>query len=329
MPLRHTPPFRLTEETLSLCGELERLIGRLEGAKATVPQPLLRKRNHVRTVLSTVAIEGNTMTEAQVTALVDGVRVAGAPREIREVTNANAAYNLVEEWRASSERDLLATHRTLMTGLVDDPGKYRHGNVGVLRGARVVHMAPPHERVPSLMRQLLEWAGRARTPALVKSCVIHYELLFIHPFSDGNGRIARLWQQVALRAANPVWRFVAIESVIRERQTAYYAALNRADHAGDATGVIEYLLESMRDALSELVRDVRPQRATPEARLVEAEKVLRRRWFSRADYLSLDRSIATATASRDLAGGVAAGALEVRGARRLTEYRFRRRLERS
>jgi Fic family protein len=317
------PPFRITPRTLRLAGELERAIGRAEAAAPPAAQPLLRKQNRVRTVRASVGIEGNTLTEDQVTAILEGKRVVGTRREILEVTNANAAYDQALTWRATRERDFLAAHAVMMTGLTEPAGRYRRTNVGVLDGSRVAHVAPQPPRVPPLVRSLLAWLAETETPLLVASCVVHYELLFIHPFTDGNGRMARLWQHVVLLAVSPVFQVVPVESVIRARQRRYYEVLRRCDRRGDSTEFVELVLEALRDAMIETAAALLPARSTSTDRLAAARAHFRRRWFRRGDYVVLHRSISTATASRDLSGAVAGGLLVSRGERRMTEYRFR------
>lgn len=318
------PPFEITGPVLALCSEIERLVGRAEGIQGPTPQPLLRKRNRVRTIQGSVAIEGNTLSEEQVTALLDGTRVIGSRREILEVTNANEAYERVERFRATSEKDLLTAHRLLMKGLLDRAGRYRTGEVGVLRGKRIAHMAPPAHLVAGQTRALLRWLKDPSTSALVRSCVAHYELLFIHPFVDGNGRLARLWQAVLLREASSVFQFVPVESVIRERKAKYYAALSRSDRKGNSTGFVEFALEALRDAVAATFDALAPARHTRGTRLEVARAHFGRSWFSRGHYLKLQKAISTATASRDLLEGAANGVLDKRGERRVTEYRFSR-----
>lgn len=321
MPIAR-PPFRITSKALALIGEIERQLGRAEGVDAQA-QPLLRKKSRVRTVRGTVGIEGNALTEDQVTALLEGKRVVGSRREILEVANANAAYERAPSWQSAREKDLLAAHGVLMKGLTDPAGRYRRTNVGVVHGSRVTHLAPPPERVPGLMRRLFSWLKKTDTPALVKSCVAHYEILFIHPFTDGNGRVARLWQHVTLLEASPLFQIVPFESLIRDRQRAYYTVLRQCDRRGDSTEFVELALEALRDAMADTLTSMKPSRATPESRLEAARARFSRRWFRRTDYLALHRGISTATASRDLRDGVANRTLLGRGERRMTEYRFR------
>lgn len=309
---------------LALVSEIEREVGRAEGIAADGVQPLLRKQNRVRTIRGSVAIEGNTLSEEQITAVLSGKRVVGSRREILEVTNANAAYERATKWRPDREKDLLAAHGLLMKGLTEPAGAYRRTGVAVLRGSRVAHVAPPAHRVPYLVRALLGWIRSTETPPLVRSCVAHYELLFIHPFSDGNGRLARLWQHVILVETSPVLEVVPIESAIRDRQARYYAALGRCDRRGDSTEFVEFVLSALHDAMKDTLAELRPVRSTAASRLATAKRALGRRWFGRAAYLGVHPSISTATASRDLQRGIAGGILEHRGTRRLTEYRFRR-----
>ncbi|MBL8952635.1 MAG: Fic family protein [Myxococcaceae bacterium] len=319
-----TPPFKLTLRMLTLASQIERRVGRAEGLELQAPQPLLRKRSRVRTIAGSTAIEGNTLTEEQVTALLEGKRVIGDRREVLEVTNANAAYDAAPGYVAHRQRDLLAAHRVLMKGLVERAGRFRTGNVGVMQGSKVAHVAPPPRLVKGQVEELLGWVRDAEVPLLIRSCVAHYELLFIHPFIDGNGRLARLWQHVALLQASPVYRFVPIESVIRERQKQYYAVLRKSDRAGDCTAFVEYVLEALRDALDETLAALRPTRPRPDDRLELAREHFGTRWFTRGDYLQLHRTIGTATASRDLLDAAEERVLEKRGERRFTRYRFAR-----
>jgi len=206
------PPFDLSGEVLALCASIERLLGRCEGLGAATPSPELRRENRVRTVHATSAIEGNTLSLEQVTDILDGKRVRGPAREILEIKNAIAAYDLAQALDAAVERDLLRAHGALMAGLIPDAGRYRRGNVGVLAGSRVAHVAPKAARVPALMTDLLAFIASDRTASLlVRACVVHYEIEFIHPFSDGNGRLGRLWQHVMLRAHSPVFDHLPAE----------------------------------------------------------------------------------------------------------------------
>jgi Fic family protein len=280
----------------------------------------------VRTIQGSVAIEGNTLSLAQVTDVLDGKRVVGNADEVREVKNAIRAYALAPRLDATSAKDYLRAHAALMDGLVRDAGRWRSGDVGVMRGTRVGHVAPRAPRVPELMGELLAYLAEDReTPTVVKACVAHYEIEFIHPFSDGNGRMGRLWQHVILLGESAVFALVPTESVIKEHQRAYYAALARSDHAGNSTAFVEFALGALKEALEGFVGALRPKALDGSQRLAAAYEHFGRRWFSRRDYLALHRGIQTATASRDLRAATEGGSLEREGDKATARYRFVRR----
>lgn len=317
-------PFTVTPAALDALSAIMRLVGRYEGLDQPAPQPTLRRGNQIRTVVGSVAIEGNTLTIDQVTALLDGRRVVGTQREVREVTNAIAAYEAAPTLDPAKERDLLRAHRLLMERLASDAGRFRTGGVGVFRGAQLAHTAPPAKRVPALVADLLAFIRRDRTPAVIKSAVVHYELELIHPFSDGNGRVGRLWQHVMLRRAHPVFELVPVESVIRARQAEYYRLLAECDAAGDSSQFVEFSLIAIRDSLDELLAALRPAPMTGDDRLSLAARTFGAKTFSRKDYLALFKRLSTATASRDLRDGVDGGRLARTGERALARYRFLR-----
>jgi len=317
------PPFDLSPEVLALCSAIERLLGRSEGVGASAPSPQLRRQNRVRTVQATAAIEGNTLSLSQVTDVLDGKRVRGPAREISEIKNAIAAYDLAPSLHPGSERDLLRAHRTLMADLAPDAGRYRRGNVGVIAGSRVAHVAPKADRVPALMRDLLEFAATEQAaPTLVRACVVHYEIEFIHPFGDGNGRVGRLWQHVMLRAHSPVFEHLPTESLIKEHQAAYYDALARSDRAGRATPFVLFMLEQLHESLTRWLKAFRPARANATTRLAAAAVRFGREPFSRKDYLTLHQDISAPTASRDLRTGVGRGDLRMQGDKATARYVF-------
>jgi Fic family protein len=324
------PPFEVDSGIAAQCVRIERLIGLSEGRGGEVAAPQLRRANRIRTVQATAAIEGNTLSEEQVTAVLEGKRVRGPEREVLEVKNALAAYALLERLNPRSEKDLLRAHATLMSGLSNptrsqDAGRYRRGNVGISTGSRVTHVAPPAKRVPALMRDLFQFlASRKPTSPLIKACVFHYELEFIHPFSDGNGRAGRLWQTAILCAHSKVFAHVPTESLIKARQAAYYEALARSDKAGNANAFIAFMLEQIRESLETFSAELRPVRATGEDRLGAAAKHFGKLSFSRKDYLALHPGISQPTASRDLRDGVQRGLLRAQGEKALTRYAFQR-----
>lgn len=316
------PRFHFTPKVLSSLSRIDHSLGRLEGLSVQQPQPLLRKRNRVRSVQASTAIEGNPLSVDQVTAVLEGKRVVGREKDVREILNVNDVYQRLDRWKASQRKSLLEAHARLMRGLVPDAGRFRTSGVGVFRGDTLTHLAPPAHLVSHHVDELFRWLRREKHSPLIAGCVVHYELLFIHPFLDGNGRIARLWQQVVHREHSALLQFVPVESLIRDRQRQYYAALRRADREGHSTAFIEFNLQALADALVEFSLDVRPARETSDSRLAKARVHFKRRWFSRRDYRSLHVKLSTATASRDLAAGVAAHQFSLKGAGPLTEYRF-------
>jgi Fic family protein len=308
---------------LALSAGIGRLLGRCDAGAGGLAEPRLRRGNRVRTVQASVAIEGSSLTIEQVTDVLDGKRVIGPAREIREVKNAVRAYAEAPRFDPWSPKDLLRAHGTLMAGLAVDAGRWRARDVGVVRGTKVRHVAPPAPRVPALVADLLaSLAADGETPAIVKACVAHYEIEFIHPFSDGNGRMGRLWQYVILLGESPVFALVPTESVIKEHQRAYYAALGRSDRAGDSTAFVEFALGALETALAEVAASARPRAPDADERLAAARAHFGRRTFSRRDYLALHGGIQTATASRDLRAATMVGALAREGDKATARYRF-------
>jgi Fic family protein len=251
--MRYQPPYIITPAIVNLIAEISETIGRYTVLAEQNLTPRLRRENRIRTIQASLAIENNTLTLKQVTAVIEGRRVLGHPREIQEVRNAFASYEAMEGWDTSIEKDLLAAHELLMRGLVDEMGRYRSGGVGIFRGERVVHMAPPADMVPRLMTNLLNWLKTTNEHPLVASCIFHYEFEFIHPFADGNGRMGRLWQTLILRNWKPLLAYLPVETVIRDRQEDYYRVLAVADSQADATPFIEFMLGALREALQEAV----------------------------------------------------------------------------
>lgn len=253
MPAVDAPPFTLTGTVLWLVAEIAAEVGRLSALTSKGAVPLLRRDNRIRSIHASLAIENNTLSLEQVTAVIAGKRVLGPPREILEVKNAFSAYEALSSWQASSVKDLLAAHKLMLQGLVRDAGRFRSGAVGIAKGAQIVHLAPPAARVPGLMQDLHRWLKYTSTHPLVASCVFHYELEFIHPFSDGNGRLGRLWQTLILSRWNPLFADLPVETVIRDRQADYYRSLAGSDKAGNSTIFIEFLLSALLKALQEVV----------------------------------------------------------------------------
>ncbi len=253
MNTTYQPPYFLSPAILQLVGDISEWIGRYSVTSGVSMTPQLRRGNRLRSIQASLAIENNSLTLEQVTAVIDGKRVLGLPREIQEVRNAFAAYESLERWHPTSTKDLLEAHGILMHGLVDRPGAYRTGGVGIFRGTEMIHMAPPAGRVSALMHDLLGWLKKTDVHPLVASCVFHYEFEFIHPFPDGNGRLGRLWQTLILSRWKPILAYLPVETVIRDRQAEYYRTLAQADDRANATPFIEFMLQALNAAIKESV----------------------------------------------------------------------------
>ena len=216
----YAPPLTLTPALLNRVAAIAEALGRWSARQDSQPSPRLRRENRIHTIQASLAIEQNSLSIEQVSALFDGQRVIGPARDIQEVRNAIAAYDALPRWDPANHEHLLAAHGLLMAGLIDAPGRFLRGGVGIYRGDQLVHMAPPAARVPGLVGDLLAWLAASAWHPLLVSCVAHYELEFIHPFADGNGRLGRLWQTLILSRWNPLLAWLPIEEVIRSRQQA-------------------------------------------------------------------------------------------------------------
>lgn len=249
----YTPPFNITDEVLSLVSDISLKLGRMEAlAETQLPSPMLRKENRIRTIHSSLAIEHNSLTLKQVTDIVNGKRVLGAPDEIKEVKNAIDAYHLMQTLDAFSQKDLLKAHAAMMHELVHSAGRFRSENVGVFDdNGHCIHMAPPADRVPWLIQDLFEWVSTTQTHSLISSCVFHYEFEFIHPFVDGNGRMGRFWQTLLLSRWKPVFAWLPVEDIVRDNQEGYYAAIAQSDHAGNSTPFITFMLKCLLRVVEE------------------------------------------------------------------------------
>jgi len=260
----YVPPFKITAKSISLIAEisaqLERYAIRMEQSDSL----LLRKANRIKTIQGSLAIEGNTLSEDQITAILEGKHVIAPLREVQEVRNAIKTYDRFTKWNPYSEKDLLAAHDSMMTELIDEAGVLRHGGVGVFAGTEVIHMAPPADRVAYLIRDLLTWLKNSEDHPLVKSSVFHYEFEFIHPFADGNGRMGRLWQTLILSTWKPVFAHVPIENMVYSHQAEYYQAINESTEKTDAGIFVEFLLGAVLEALVSH-RDTTPE-VTPEVK---------------------------------------------------------------
>lgn len=249
---RYEPPYKITNRILNLVANISEMIGKINVSDKTKYSLKLRKENRIKTIHSSLAIENNTLSIEQVTAIINGKRVLGMPQEIQEVRNAYETYEHMLKLNPFSIIDLLKGHGMMMQSLASEAGRFRSGGVGVFNGDKLIHMAPPAKLVRGHIENLLEWTKNADLPMLIKSCVFHYEFEFIHPFQDGNGRIGRMWQTLLLSTLNPMFIYLPIESLIKERQQEYCVALSKADSIGDSSAFVEFLLQVISDTLSEI-----------------------------------------------------------------------------
>ncbi|MBE0400161.1 Fic family protein [Halomonas sp. FME1] len=270
--MSYKPPFTITSDILNLVAEISEQVGRLN-ANALDASPQLRKQNRIKTITGTLAIEGNTLTEEQITAIVDGQRVMGSMRELAEVKGAIQAYDALPRLKPDNIDDLLTAHGLMMSDVLVNAGKFRHKSVGIHKGNVVHHIAPPAHQVSGLMGDLNHWLTQAKDHPLITSSVFHYEFEFIHPFSDGNGRMGRLWQTLILSQWHPLFLSLPLESVIKDNQQRYYQALEQADQQAESTSFIHFMLSVIDQTLAQNAPVKAPENApvivsglkTPEA----------------------------------------------------------------
>ncbi|SEQ82760.1 Fic family protein [Neolewinella agarilytica] len=319
--MAYKPPYTISSSMLEAVGQINLLIGQIQGYQLLTGNLKLRRQNKIKTVMSSLAIEGNTLSEDQISDIIDGKIVMGPPKEILEVKNALAVYDVITELDPESEDDLLRSHGILMKGLIDDAGKYRRRGVGVIDGQKVIHIGPPFNRVPHLMGDIFDYLANYPEETIIKSCVFHYEFEFIHPFADGNGRMGRLWQTVILMAKYSILQFVPFETIVYQRQQEYYQALADSQSLGNSDPFIHFMLDALRTAL-EYEASRMNVRQNFESRLLAFREQLRQKEFGRKDYQLFHKTLSTATASRDLKRGVTENILVKNGEQRNTVYRF-------
>lgn len=247
--MAYTPPFTRTPAIDNLCMEIAELVGTLGPASPLSTSPQLHRELRIRTIHSSLMIEGNVLSEDAVTAIIDGKRVLGPSREIREVENAHRAYEIMDQLDPYSITDLLRAHGVMMDGIIEDAGRLRNANAGVFDGDRLIHTGTPAAYVPEVMAELFDWMRHTDLHPLLVSCVFHYEFEFIHPFTDGNGRTGRLWHTLLLARWRPVLRWLPIETVIRDRQREYYATLAHSNAVGTCEDFVAFMLTVIRQAL--------------------------------------------------------------------------------
>jgi Fic family protein len=317
------PPYKITNRIIELIASISEKVGEVNAAYLYKPPAELRKKNRIRTIQSSLGIEGNSLSLDQVTAILDNKRVIAPQKDILEVKNAIKVYDNLESFNSTSLTSFCNAHSILMNGLIEDAGKIRTKSVGIIKGTTVTHIAPPGNIVKSLVKNLFDYLKKDKDLILIKSCVFHYEIEFIHPFMDGNGRMGRLWQTVILRQYSQVFEFLPIESLIKLRQSEYYKILGESDNKGDSTGFIEFMLQIINESLEELLTNQNVN-LTSQDRIAIFKEKIQKSTFNRQDYMRQFKDISTATASRDLKLAVEAGILEKSGDKRTTLYQFKK-----
>jgi Fic family protein len=248
----YTPTYTISAKAIDLVARIAEKVGELKGSGEYSRNLQMRKINRLRSIQSSLAIENNTLSLGQVTDIIEGKRVLGLPHEIQEVKNAFQAYERLFDYHPFNVKDFLKAHKLMTAGLVKEAGHFRSQGVGVYDGARLVHAGAGYQFVPQLVTDLFAWARKTDIHPLVKSSVVHFEIEFIHPFIDGNGRIGRLWQTLILSKWNELFAWLPVETVVFENQQGYYDTLSTAQKSADSEVFIEFMLHAILQALEEL-----------------------------------------------------------------------------
>ena len=297
------PPFEITTSILDKIAEIAELVGQVNAVSGLNTNPMLRRTNRIRSIYSSLAIEQNTLSLEQVTAVLNGKRVLAPPKDIAEVKNAYEIYEMMDKLDPYSVDDLLNAHGVMTRGLTEESGCFRSGPVGVVdKHGNILHFGTLPDYAPGLTMELLDWVKNSSIHILIKSCVFHYELELIHPFADGNGRIGRLWHTLLLTQWKPLFAWLPVESIIHDHQDEYYAAINRSNYEGESTAFIEFMLSVINEALMEAVQTTGAAESmnTDELRWYKVERFLKKNSvITNADVRQLFQ-VSPATASRIL-----------------------------
>ena len=316
------PPYKITGKILKLVAAISEKIGEVNSAHISKPPTELRKKNRIKTIHSSLEIEGNTLTIEQITAIVENKNIVGPKRDILEVKNAIAVYDYLDKLNPFSFDSFCEAHGILMNGLVESAGKLRGKSVGIVKGSEVAHIAPKSDMLKPLMNDLFDYLQNDEDLVLIKSCVFHYEMEFIHPFIDGNGRMGRLWQTLILKEVYPVFEYLPVEALIKEQQDKYYEALGQSDNSGESTVFIEFMLEIILESLEDLL-NIQNVSLSNIDRINLFKSVVKDEYFSRKEYLKNYRELSSATASRDLSSAAENGLVEKLGDKNTTRYKFK------
>ena len=307
------PPFEITDDILDAIAEIAELVGQVTVTHGLSANPTLRRTNRIRTIYSSLAIEQNTLSLEQVTAVLNGKHVIAPPKDIAEVKNAYEIYEMLDSLNPYSVEDLLKAHAVMTKDLVEESGCFRSGPVGVVdKHGNVLHFGTLPAYVPNLVYELFDWVQNSNIHMLIKSCVFHYEFELIHPFADGNGRIGRLWHTLLLSNWKPFFAWLPVESIIHDRQDEYYRAINKSNAEGESTVFIEFMLSAIKAALVEAVEttDATQNMTDNELRLFKIEQYLQKNQYITNAIVQQMFRVSTATANRILAKAVDDGCLQ-------------------
>tara|TARA_B110000902_G_C14160135_1_gene532898 strand:- start:56 stop:1009 length:954 start_codon:yes stop_codon:yes gene_type:complete len=312
------PPYEITPAILNYITSISEKIGEINANYLNKPSPQLRKQNKIKTIHSSLKIEGNTLSEEQITALIENKRVIGPQKDVKEVLNAITIYDNLDNFNSTDEKSFLKAHKILLSNLIEKSGKYRTQSVGIVKGSKVEHLAPPAQNVPFLMKDLFDYLKNTDEIELIKSCVFHYEMEFIHPFIDGNGRMGRLWQTLILMKKYPVFEYLPFETLISKNQEKYYKALSESDKLGKSTKFIEYMLSIIDSSIADLLNF--NNRTLSEKERLDYFISLNKTEFTRKNYMDVFKYISSATASRDLKNGTEKELFNKIGEKNKTKY---------
>lgn len=305
--------------------EIGELLGQIKTLPSLIPTPQLRRANKIRTIFATTKIEGNKLNLDEVTALVDGKKVKGSRKDILEVKNVITLYDSISQLNSFSEQDYLLAHKILMKGLIKRNGQYRKVNVAIKSGENDSYkiIFPEYQKVERLCSHMFEYIHSNNDNYIVKSCMIHYLSVSIHPFEDGNGRVSRFWQTLFLAENNDIFKFLPIESYIKSSQDDYYEYLNLSQKADDPTGFIAFMLTLIKSSLAEGIKfDFEKNISRQDGRLKKAKKFFGNSEFTRREYLDLFSSLSTSMATKDLKAAINIGSLNRRGVGSGVKYFF-------
>ena len=316
--IKMKPPYEITPAILNYITSISEKIGEINANYLNKPSPQLRKQNKIKTIHSSLKIEGNTLSEEQITALIENKRVIGPQKDVKEVVNAITIYDNLESFKSTDEKSFLKAHKILLSNLIEKSGKYRTQGVGIVKGSKVEHLAPPAQNVPFLMKDLFDYLKNTDEIELIKSCVFHYEMEFIHPFLDGNGRMGRLWQTLILMEKYPVFEYLPFETLISKNQEKYYKALSESDKLGKSNKFIEYMLSIIDSSIANLLNF--NNRTLSEKERLEYFISLNKTEFTRKNYMDVFKDISSATASRDLKNGTEKELFNKIGEKNKTKY---------